>query len=230
VLDGGQVQATPVHASGPARQLVSEMMVSTCAAVGAWCHDQQVPCVYRAQPDPDVSPGVEGTEVTDTIEQLRVLRRLKPSGLTTRPQRHYTLGISGYTQVTSPIRRYMDLVMHRQIKSALRRRRPPCGEGDLQGLFDTVERTSGAIRRAAMESRRFWILRLLEQQPDTRWRALALRSLGRRWLVELQDLAFSAAITDGAPFQEGEELTLEVADVDARRDHLQLKVVERSRP
>ena len=63
---------------------------ATCSAVGAWCHDQQIPCVYRAQPSPDVSPGVEGTEVTDTLEQIRVLRRLKPSCLTTR--RHLSAG------------------------------------------------------------------------------------------------------------------------------------------
>ena len=98
------------------------------------------------------------------------------------------------------------------------------------GSFETVDRAAGAARRASNESRRYWVLKHLEQHQGDRWRALALRSIGRRWLVELSDLAFPATIKDGAPFQEGEQLLLEVAEVDPRRDHLQLKVVERSRP
>ncbi|MEC9072319.1 MAG: ribonuclease catalytic domain-containing protein, partial [Myxococcota bacterium] len=147
VGDDGQVTVSPVNANGPARQMISEMMVATCAAVGSWCYDQQVPCVYRAQAAPDDARNMDGGEVSDTMDQHRVLRRLKPSTLTTRPQGHYTLGVSGYTQVTSPLRRYQDLVMHQQLKSYLRRRRPRFTDRDLMGIFQSVDRGAAAVRR-----------------------------------------------------------------------------------
>ena len=109
--------------------------------------------------------------------------------------------------------------------SFLRRRRPRFNDRDLMGIFQSVDRGAGAVRRAASETHRFWMLRYLEQNPGVQWRALAVRSIGRRWLVELLDLVFTVPMTHGTPFVEGQDLVVEVGEVDARRDHLSLRLV-----
>ncbi|MEC9071625.1 MAG: hypothetical protein VX938_04560, partial [Myxococcota bacterium] len=93
------------------------------------------------------------------------------------------------------------------------------------GIFQSVDRGAAAVRRAASETHRFWMLRYLEQNADKQWRALAVRPIGRRWLVELLDLVFTVPMTHGTPFVEGQELVVEVGEVDARRDHLSLRLV-----
>lgn len=220
--DDGRVDVHAVDANGPARQLVSEMMVAVGVATANWCRDQQVPCIYRAQAPPDVLPEALGEEVRDPIEQVAILRRLKPTVLTTRALPHFTLGVEAYTQVTSPIRRYQDLLMHHQMKAFLRTGRPMLSDGKLMEVFDEVERQTALRRRVEQDSRRFWTLRFLEQNRDRTWDAVVVRELARRWLVEIGELVLQTPFTPQGHLQLGDRLRLRVAEVDARWDHLVL--------
>ncbi|MFO0750701.1 MAG: ribonuclease catalytic domain-containing protein, partial [Myxococcota bacterium] len=112
---------------GPARQLISELLVATCAAAAEYCVDRGIPCLYRTQAAPDEP--VPATDprtgrIDDPARQYELLRRLKPSQLKTTADAHFTLGVGAYTQLTSPIRRYADLLMHQQIAAVLRTGRP----------------------------------------------------------------------------------------------------------
>lgn len=53
----------------------------------------------------------------DMYAQFRAL--LGPDELATKPGRNFLMGINGYVKVTSPLRRYSDLIAHWQIESAL---------------------------------------------------------------------------------------------------------------
>jgi exoribonuclease-2 len=216
------VQITAVDANGPARSLVSEMMVAVCAATATWCRDQQIPCVYRAQAAPDVPVETEGAGDLDAAGQVAILRTLKPSELTTHAQSHFTLGVGAYTQVTSPIRRYQDLLMHQQIKSWLRTRRPLFNDGQLMAEFSEVDRLARALRRVENDTRRYWTLRYLEKYRDRVWEATVVRELGRRWLVEFDDIGLQTPIVAPGRIAAGDRLQLRVAEVSARRDHLVL--------
>ncbi len=220
--DEGRVEIHAMDANGPARQLVSEMMVAVGVATANWCGDHQVPCIYRTQPRPDKLPESLGRSISDPIEQIAILRTLKPTTLSTRPGPHFTLGVEAYTQVTSPIRRYQDLVMHHQIKGFLATGRAPFGDGELMEVFDAVDKEAGARRRVETASRRYWTLRFLEQNPDRVWDALVTRELHRRWLVELPELVLQTPYVARGRLHVGDRLQLRVADVDARGDRLVL--------
>ncbi|MEZ4265395.1 MAG: RNB domain-containing ribonuclease [Myxococcota bacterium] len=211
-----------IDANGPARQLVSEMMIAVCAATATWCRDQQIPCVYRSQPPPDVPVETEGAGDLDSAGQVAILRTLKPSELTTQPHGHFTLGVGAYTQVTSPIRRYQDLLMHQQIKTWLRTRRPLFNDGQLMAEFSEVDRLARALRRVENDTRRYWTLRYLELHRERVWDATVLRELGRRWLVEIEEIGLQTPMVSPGRMAAGDRLQLRVAEVSARRDHLVL--------
>ena len=87
---------------------------------------------------------------------------------TSEPAEHWTLGVAegeGYTKVTSPLRRYGDLVAHWQIKHALLHNEPLFDEREMQTTFDHV---------SAREQRWRWI-----GHAHDRWWALAFV---KRWM------------------------------------------------
>lgn len=224
VRPGGEVRATPGDPYGPGRQLVSELMIATCAATAQFCAENDIPCIYRTQARPDGPAGGRTGRVDGASQQYDLLRRLKPSVLSTRPALHFTLAVDAYCQLTSPIRRYADLVMHQQLAGWLRTGRAPFTSGQLSQRFPDIERLSSLVRRVETESRRYWAARWCEQNPDARLPAHVVREIGRRWIVEVGPLAVQVPVTFKRPVSSGEEVTLVVAAANARAG--QLKLVE----
>ncbi len=226
---GGRVKLKIGDPLGPARQLVQELMVASCAGVAIFCAEQQIPCIYRAQAAPDVQPqrGL-GTDprtgrIEDTTQQYELLRRLKPSVVQLEVAPHWTLGVPAYTQVTSPIRRYADLLMHQQLSTFLRTGRPLFPASKLQAHLFELGRRSALVRRVEQESRRFFALRFLEQNPGQVLIGTVLREVGKKTLFDLQPLALQELVLLKRRRAPGTVLRFEVVAADARADAIQLK-------
>ena len=73
--------------------------------------------------------------------QLR--RFMRPRTLSTKPGLHWGLGLSQYTQVTSPLRRYPDLLAHQQIRAFLQGR-PPLSEEEVLAALAAGEAAAAA--------------------------------------------------------------------------------------
>ena len=222
----GAVEIETIDANSPARQLVSEMMIGACGGVATWCIDRGVPSIYRCQARPKEGGGPPGGEVVNPAKQDEILRRLQPTLLTTRPGLHYTLALEAYIQVSSPLRRYGDLVMHRQIKATLRGEAPPMDDAALRALCQVIERRTGAIRRIEYETRRYWTLKHLAQHPTQVRTAVCIRPVGPRWLVALEGLAQRALIRPRRRLQAGMTLAVVVDKVNPRRNKIVMREVE----
>lgn len=218
---------------GPARQLIAELMVATCTGAAIFCAERQIPCVYRTQAAPD-DPTQKGHAagrainptsglVDDAALQYELLRRMKPSVLTTTPGPHWTLAVPAYTQITSPIRRYADLLMHQQLSSFLKTGRPAFSASRLEGQLAELGRRQVITRRVEQESRRYWALRYIEQNPGLTLTGTTLRDIGKKTLVELAPIAIHELITLRRRHPVGHRLRFEVIECSARRDTIVLK-------
>lgn len=150
-----------------AQMLVAEMMILASAAVADWAVAQRLPLLHRVQ---DVALPREYAGVWSSPQDMtRIMRALVPSGLSVQARPHAALALPRYAPVTSPLRRYPDLVNEAQIIHCLRAGAPLWDEPGLAallGLLSPVLEAAGQVQRFRP---RYWKLLYFRQQGDKTW-------------------------------------------------------------
>lgn len=150
-----------------AQNLVAEMMILASAAMGAWAAERGIPMLYRTQ---DVALPKEYAGIWSAPHEMsRIMRALVPSTLDTAPRRHAALAVEKYAPITSPLRRYPDLINAAQAASYLQSGTPRL---DAERLSDTLTQLGMHIDAAGQVQRfrpRYWKLLYFRQRGDRSW-------------------------------------------------------------
>ena len=146
------VMITERRRGSPIDKLVAELMILVNTEWGKQLADGGVAGIYRNQ---------SGGKVR----------------MSTSPSPHQGLGVSQYAWISSPLRRYIDLINQRQLIALLRREEPPyTREGDELLIvirdFEAVYEAYGDFQRS-ME--RYWCLRWLLQESINKIGAQVLK-------------------------------------------------------
>ncbi len=94
----------------PSRLMVSEMMILYNWLAARFCRDNRIPSIYRGQKEPSEKLSLEETGYVYYVFRQR--RKIHPLVIDVEPRPHAGLGLDSYINVTSPIRRYFDLISH----------------------------------------------------------------------------------------------------------------------
>ena len=212
----------------PSRLMVSEAMLLMGAVVASFGQEHNLPLPYRSQPAAELPSSDELDRIPEGPARDAAIKRCLSRGIQgTRPMPHFSLGLAAYVQATSPIRRYADLVAHRQILAQLSAV-PPMSEERLGELIDDLDDPLRQSIQISREDQRHWQQVWFAERPSTVWSAEFLRWLrpqDRLALVHVSDLAMDlvgcVAATDPAP---GDTLDLRVGRADPVRGELQLQL------
>lgn len=221
-----QIQIQVVNDS-PARNLVAEMMILAGEAAARYGQTHNLALPYRSQPQPELPPAEELFQLPAGPVRDCAIRRCMPrSEVSITPGRHASLGLEAYSQATSPIRRYMDLLCHFQLKAHLRGDPPSFSEETLKELIASMAVNTYEVTSVERQTNRYWSLEYLRRQPEEVWDALMLRWL-REYenlgLVLLEDLGLELAMRFQRSVTLGEPLKLRVTHVDPRHDRIQFE-------
>jgi exoribonuclease II len=105
-----------VEGDNMAKRLVSEMMILCNEVIADFGSSNGIPLPYRGQPPPNISNSAFDSLPAGPARSLAYIKVMRAAELGFRaPFPHATLGINGYVQFTSPIRRYVDLLAHFQV-------------------------------------------------------------------------------------------------------------------
>lgn len=211
--------------SSQARQTVAEMMILAGEVTGRYGQEHELPLPYRGQPQPEL-PSEEELMILPAgpVRECAIRRCMPRSEMGSTPLRHAGLGLNYYTQVTSPIRRYNDLITHFQLKAHLRGDELPFASEVLQELVQAVTTTAYEGTLVERQTNRYWGLEFLKRQEDQVWQGLMLRWLREHenlGLVLLEELGLELPIRLNHPVELGDRLDLKVTYADPRQDIIQ---------
>ncbi len=211
------------------RQLVAEMMILAGEVAGRYGQTHELALPFRNQSQPELPPEEELQNLPAGPVRDSAIRRCMPrSEVSLTPARHASLGLATYTQVTSPIRRYSDLIAHFQIKAHLRGDPLPFAPEVLQDMLLSTASTAYEATLVERQTNRYWGLEYLRRHQETLWQALMLRWLREQdglALILLEDLGLELAARFDRDLAPGEQLWLRVSHVDPRRDIIHFQEV-----
>jgi len=172
------------------RSLVREAMLMAGEAVARYALDHSLAIPFTVQ---EMNEEARTLPVTTLAEMFAVRRLLKPSQQKSAPGPHAGLGMEVYCQVTSPLRRYSDLLAHQQLRAHTR------GEAGLtaQAVMERAAEASSsirAIRTAERLSNQHWKLVYLLRNPDWSGAGIVVEKSGARNLVLMPELDLETEI------------------------------------
>ncbi len=209
------------------RQLVAEMMILAGEVAGTYCRENGIPVPFRGQPQPELPSDEELLLLPAGPVRACALRRCMPrSEMGTLPSRHASLGLDNYTQVTSPIRRYTDLLTHFQLKAHLRGDELPFPLDVMQQILYSVTLSAQEASFVERQTNRYWGLEFLRRNADQVWQGLVLR-----WLREdeglgvilLEELGLELPHRFERSVSLGDRLNVQVSRADPHRDEIRFR-------
>ncbi len=229
--DGESEVSLEVLEDSASRLLVAEMMILAGEVAAHFAQERQIPIPFRSQVAPDLPPEEVLLQLPPgPVREFAICRCMTRGEMSTRPSRHAGLGLDAYAQVTSPIRRYSDLVAHFQIKAHLRGEPLPFSSEDLKDLIAMVDTATYEATQVERLTNRYWSLEFLRRQRDQTWRALMLDWLREREdlaLILLEDLGLKLPMRMSRTIVPGDILEVRVSDVDPRKDVIHFREVHR---
>ncbi len=229
-IDGnGNIEVCTRDRETPAQILVSEMMIMANNLFARFLKERNLPGIFRSQPAP--LEKIELGEGYDPVLSYRSKKLLSRGDLSTEPAPHSTLGLEIYTTGSSPLRRYTDLIVQRQVKAAL-------GKGPLLER-DTLEKIIDEIqyrleRAVAMERERqkYFLLKCLERRKSEEFEVVVLNRFPKFYLVQISQLGLNAALHagSGTTLTPGERLVARIEKINPRDERLTLSLVRWAQP
>lgn len=209
------------------RLLVAEMMILAGEVAGRYGQTHEIPLPFRGQPQPELPPQEELAQLPAGPVRFCAIRRCMPrSEMSITPVRHAGLGLETYTQVTSPIRRYSDLLAHFQLKAHLRGDPLPFSTQSLQETMQSVTTAAQEASLVERQTNRYWGLEYLRRNPGEVWQALVLRWLreyDNLGLILLEELGLELVMRFNRAVNLGDRLQVQVDRADPRQDVIQFR-------
>lgn len=204
------------------REVVREAMLMTGEAVGRLGMAHDLPLAYTVQDSPlETEPPLtlENGSPSTMWAQRRLMQRSRPSSA---PGRHAGLGLDVYVQVTSPLRRYLDLLAHQQLRAHLRGEMP-LDVAAVTLRIGTADALAGAVRTAERLSNQHWTLVYLLQHPDWEGDGIVVEHKPGRDVILIPELAWEGELYRRSPLPLDSVVRLTVDSIDLPNRAIRLK-------
>ncbi len=185
--------------------------------------ERGIPAVYRSQMEPRET--VPPMEKFDPLQAHRLRRIMNRVEVSTRPARHSGLGAEAYVTLTSPIRRFYDLLIEQQILGALRGE-AILPEREVDRIITAVGPIVSKVGHVEDLTEQYWITRYLEKRIGSTTIAVVLDRFPNRYLVHLNEfmLDVEMPMTDRG-YVAGDQLLVRIEKAHARSGVLRIAPV-----
>ncbi len=145
--------------------MIAEFMIWVNHAAALWFHENSIPGLFRIQ-EGDSDFVVPECENFDPVVLWNTLKTMRKTTVGADFGKHYSLGVIGYTQISSPLRRYSDLLLHRQIKAFLDQQ-PFMSQEELNKRVMISDIAVDHAEDTMKDREKYYVLKYLKQQQKS---------------------------------------------------------------
>jgi exoribonuclease-2 len=226
VADDGTIDVSIRNRESPSQIVVSELMILANHLFARFLKENGLPGIYRVQPPP--LEKVDLGQQFDPVQSYRCKKLLSRGDVSVQPSPHSTLGLEVYTTATSPLRRYPDLLVQRQLKAALEKETDVLPVKELERILTTINFRLDRAVQLERERQRYFLLKYLGTQRHQEYEAVVLHRFPRFHLVHVFDLGLNAALvsSNNLSLNPYDRAIIRIEKVNPREDRLSLALVK----
>ncbi|MBC2715762.1 MAG: RNB domain-containing ribonuclease [Desulfobacteraceae bacterium] len=220
VFDDGDVSVRQLDRESPGRMFVSEMMIMANWLMARFLADNNMPAIFRGQPEPKArlySQKKEGTLFQNWMQR----RMLNRAIISSQPESHSGLGLDKYVTATSPIRKYFDLVTQRQIRACFDME-PPYSVDEIENMLQFLKQPLMNAGLVQIRRNRYWLLKYLEKHIGAKEEAIVLNKVRDKYIILLTTYLVECKLGSSSHWnlKPQDLVRVTISHVDARRDVL----------
>lgn len=144
--------------------------------------------------------------------QYRLRRCMRSRSVGITPMQHAGLGLGMYSQVTSPLRRYGDLVAHQQLRAFINKS-PLLNKDQMLERVAAGDAAAVAATRAERQSRLHWTLVYLLQNKDWQGEAVVLEEKGKQAVCLIPSLGLETILIPSNSFKINDKIIVKSGNI-----------------
>jgi len=221
--EDGSIFVEKIDQDSPSRVMVAEFMILYNLLAGRFAREHNIPVLFRSQEGPSERLSPEDLDYAYYVFKQR--RKLTPLTIDTNAKKHSGLGVDVYTQASSPIRRYFDLLVQRQLRNVLLSGTPYYTQEDLDRKRMALETTLRSVDRMNRNRTRYWLYKYLLQHEGETFSAMVLDVMRNRVRVLLSELLLVVEMKkeNGQAFTEGQKMRVRIKKSNPWEDVLKVE-------
>ncbi len=157
-----------------AHKLVSEAMILMGFVISDFLIKNKIPAPFRSQ-----KINCDANEIlrknSSSLIKFSILKQfIGRSFISIKPNNHETLGLKSYTQVTAPLRRYLDLIVQKQIYLFLNKY-PLIKEKEIDNLINEYKSKLREVNEIIKENKLIYLIKFFNKKNNELFKIIFIR-------------------------------------------------------
>ena len=192
-INDNKVSITQQHTS-PSRELIAEMMVMAGRAVAKFSIDNDISMPFAVQDDGEFPQDIlDRSDSLSLSESFNATKYFKRSAISTKIRPHSGLGLESYLRVTSPLRRYLDLLVHQQLSNFITEKKT-LGDGQIKKIITKINSIMPAVNRTVRTSNEHYKCLYLLQNRDWVGEGVVVDTRGDKAVIIIPSIGMLAQV------------------------------------
>jgi len=202
-----------IQTESKSRKLVAEMMVITGRVIAQYATEHKISMPFLTQEVGSFSEEImQNKENLTATQAFQATRCFKQSKITPKASLHAGLGLSCYVRVTSPIRRYLDLLVQQQLVRFINNQ-TTLDDSQIKQRITQVNAVISRVNKATRQSIEHYKCLFLKQNNDWRGKGIIVDFNGNKAIVLISEIAMVAQIKLNTKAQLEDEIELKAVSI-----------------
>lgn len=196
------------------REMIAEMMVIAGRVIAQFALENSIAMPFVTQGEGSFSDEILQQKMHLTLAQMfKAARCFKRSKISTKSAPHSGLGLDSYLRVTSPIRRYLDLVVQQQLLNFINNK-PILDEAAIKSRIGQTNIVISKVNKATRQSNDHYKCLFLKQNKGWKGVGTVVDLHGNKATVLIPELGMITQLKLGEKPSLDDEVRLKIAAID----------------